>query len=87
MQLTYEETVWFFSMSIMTVLLTATTSVKQSIIILFTSAFLSKAQEIIQKIDAAPVTLPVSDDIDTYYTSYVQNTIAAMESADELIDF
>ena len=53
---------------------------KQSIIILFYINFLyQKAQEIIQKIDAAPVTLPVSDDIDTYYTSYVQNTIAAMD--------
>ena len=88
MQLTYEETVWFFQHVYYDRAFNCH-NIREAV---YYYSFLhqlsyQKAQEIIQKIDAAPVTLPVSDDIDTYYTSYVQNTIAAMESADELIDF
>ena len=88
MQLTYEETVWFFQHVYYDRAFNCH-NIREAV---YYYSFLhqlsyQKAQEIIQKIDAAPVYFTSSDDIDTYYTSYVQNTIAAMESADELIDF
>ena len=67
MQLTYEETVWFFQHVYYDRAFNCH-NIREAV---YYYSFLhqlsyQKAQEIIQKIDAAPVTLPVSDDIDTY---------------------